>query len=112
MWSLPVAEVPHPEGKDLYRAFARSLLDGSIMPAMLDLRPHLVAPPTQMMKQPATHARVVSLHFALESRKVSSKSTLLALWKINPNFLLEEVQQWVQRPHQRLLAKMWPPTSK
>ncbi|KAK3878836.1 hypothetical protein Pcinc_016552 [Petrolisthes cinctipes] len=110
-WVLPVVEVEHPEGPDLYRWFAYHLLMGSVCPML-----HTY---TQHLHEPRTLVNTVAIRFreqrerllrALMTRGVTTLSQLTHIWKQHPKYLWKEYSQWIaDEDVKQEVFKIWPP---
>ena len=107
-WELPLTELPYPEGPDLYRYFARFLLDGTLYPALARFVPHLKNRPDIMNKK-WVKERVVAVLQPLVDSAIATRAALERRWKSEPRFLLEGVALWLDSKHHVDLAACWPP---
>jgi len=107
-WPLPRHASPHPDAYERAAIFAAALLDGKVFPAMAGLRPVLAVPPSMAARpEMRMHQRVADLISALKGQGVDSKASLAAAWKSNPDFLKQELEQWMQKGAGGRLENLW-----
>lgn len=109
-WKLPAIEMDYPEGLELYKLFAKFLLEGRVCPKLLPQSTCLLSSPATMLKTWAKlQPRTESLLGALVSEKVDNRDALQAAWKKNEKFLLSAYCQWVPKSLHEEVTKSWPP---
>ena len=110
-WTIPKLMTPM-IGVDLYKHFAKCLLEGDICPAMKQFQPFLNANPESIFKV-WTQAKIAALVQPLMDRKVKTRSHLVSIWRSkDPNFLLSAVAMWIDKAKHPSLKAIWPPVSK
>ncbi|GIL53593.1 hypothetical protein Vafri_9207 [Volvox africanus] len=109
-WALPPVAVPHPDVTERAAVFAAALLEGRVLPAVAELRPHLAASPAMLLRPELRGvARVGELVGALVRAKVDSRSSLAAAWRSSqPTLLQRELAAWLPRAQHVLLLRLWP----
>ncbi|GIL84929.1 hypothetical protein Vretifemale_13516, partial [Volvox reticuliferus] len=109
-WPLPPVAVPHPDATERAAVFATALLEGRVLPAMAEMRPHLAASPAMLLRPELRGvARVGELVGALVRAKVDSRSSLAAAWRSSqPTLLQRELAAWLPKAQQPVLLRLWP----
>ncbi|KAG2437050.1 hypothetical protein HYH02_011311 [Chlamydomonas schloesseri] len=108
-WALPPVAAPHPAAAERAAVFGAALLEGRVLPALADLRPHLAASPAMLLRPELRGvARVGELVGALTRAHVDSRSSLAAAWRQQPGLLQRELSAWVTKSQQGALLRMWP----
>ncbi|GLI67102.1 hypothetical protein VaNZ11_011307, partial [Volvox africanus] len=109
-WALPLVAVPHPDMTERAAVFAVALLEGRVLPAVAELRPHLAASPAMLLRPELRGvARVGELVGALVRAKVDSRNSLAAAWRSSqPTLLQRELAAWLPKAQQALLLRLWP----
>eukprot|EP01122_Echinamoeba_exundans_P008814 TRINITY_DN2999_c0_g1_i2.p1 TRINITY_DN2999_c0_g1~~TRINITY_DN2999_c0_g1_i2.p1 ORF type:complete len:1269 (-),score=258.86 TRINITY_DN2999_c0_g1_i2:1728-5534(-) len=97
------------KGLDVFKYFARFLLEGQICPAMKPFARKMVAKPSIIVKQWAQH-KIAAIVQPLLDHKIDTKQKLLAKWQKDPKFLLQAVLLWLDPSEHAAMAKIWPPT--
>ncbi|KAM6155291.1 putative ATP-dependent RNA helicase DHX37 [Rhynchocyon petersi] len=111
-WPLPEVQVDFPEGIDLYKHFARFLLEGQVFCKLASYQNCLLSSPSIMLKTWARlQPRTESLLKALVAEKADCRDALLTAWKKNPKYLLAEYCEWLPQSVHPDVEKAWPPTS-
>eukprot|EP00013_Stygamoeba_regulata_P028851 CAMPEP_0177647604 /NCGR_PEP_ID=MMETSP0447-20121125/10387_1 /TAXON_ID=0 /ORGANISM="Stygamoeba regulata, Strain BSH-02190019" /LENGTH=978 /DNA_ID=CAMNT_0019150197 /DNA_START=144 /DNA_END=3080 /DNA_ORIENTATION=+ len=107
-WELPAQEMLHPPSPELFRHFARALLEGEVVPLPPACCACRAGLPATIVKSWAV-PKAAMLARALASNGIASKAALVEKWKVSPQFLLAECKEWFQ-PHVRpALQAAWPP---
>ncbi|KAG8597482.1 hypothetical protein GDO81_002299 [Engystomops pustulosus] len=111
-WPLPAVEMDYPEDLDRYKYFARFLLEGKVIKKLGSYTSILLSNPITMIKTWARlQPRTEILLKTLVSEKVDNLSSLLAVWKKNPKYLLHAFRQWIPEAAHADVTKAWPPVS-
>ena len=107
-WQLPLQELHYPKCLDHYKWFARFLLAGEILPAIKRLveKSAYVAHPS-LVTRSWNIKKVNSIVCALANSDISSRESLIAIWKVNDRFLYNELEMWVKLSHRQLLQEVW-----
>jgi ATP-dependent RNA helicase DHX37/DHR1 len=98
------------KGLDVFKYFARFLLEGQICLAIKPFARKMVAKPSIIVKQWAQH-KIAAIVQPLLDHKIDSKQKLLARWQKDPKFLLSAVLLWLDPGEHANLAQVWPPTN-
>ncbi|OQR98048.1 ATP-dependent RNA helicase [Achlya hypogyna] len=119
-WELPVVtvggvvnavsgneRVEYPAGTMRYRWFARCLLDGAVVSGLLAYATRLKEPSASILRK-KFDAKIQLLVMALERNGISSRRQLVAQWRKNPKYLLDELLKWVKDDYRGMLTKAWP----
>lgn len=81
MWSLPVAELDHPDTLDKYKWFAKFFLEGLVCAQLSKYAKCLLSTPSTMVKSWARlQPRTETLLKALISETVNSRDKLKNVW--------------------------------
>ncbi|EFJ47234.1 hypothetical protein VOLCADRAFT_120994 [Volvox carteri f. nagariensis] len=108
-WALPPVAAPHPDASERAAGFAAALLEGRVLPAMTEVRPHLAASPAMLLRPELRGvARVGELVGALVRARVDSRRSLAAAWRSQPELLQREVAAWLPKTQQPVLLRLWP----
>ncbi|GFR51443.1 hypothetical protein Agub_g13736, partial [Astrephomene gubernaculifera] len=108
-WPLPPVMGAHPEARERAAGFAAALLEGRVAPCMTELRPHLMAAPSMLLRPELRGVvRVGELLSALTRAKVDSAASLRAAWAAQPALLQREVAAWLPKTQHATLMRMWP----
>lgn len=85
-WALPNVEVDYPSGVDLYKFFAKFLLEGSVFPLLGKFAKDLLSSPGIMTKSWAKlQPRTDALLKGLCSRQACNRGALEDVWEKEPN---------------------------
>ncbi|RQM23594.1 hypothetical protein B5M09_007224 [Aphanomyces astaci] len=106
-WELPAVLVEYPAGPVKFRWFGRFLLDGLVVSALKPLLATKLREPSVSLIKKKFDAKIQLLVSALERSNVSSRRALVAQWQCNPQFLCEQVLNWVQDNHKAALKQHW-----
>ena len=92
-----------------YRWFARLLLEGSVLPQLAVLRPHLRNSPKEITlgKGSAAARRIIDLVRPLEVDGIDCASALARRWCADALFLKKPLQSWIRKGEQWRLKKLW-----
>eukprot|EP01051_Picozoa_sp_SAG22_P004685 SAG22_NODE_258_length_13522_cov_6.989496_10_plen_618_part_00 len=92
-----------------YCVFARAVLEGTVLPALVSLQPYWVSRP-ELVTRPNSLAerKTYALVEALQSAGVCCRRALVEQLRAQPNFLLQPIKQWVGLPKRHLLDRIWP----
>lgn len=83
---LPMCEIVHPKSINLYKYFAKFLLEGNIFKRLQKYKALLLSPPNSMVKSWAKlQARTEIILKALLAKDVSEKRILEDVWKKEPH---------------------------
>ncbi|XP_044738895.1 probable ATP-dependent RNA helicase kurz [Chrysoperla carnea] len=109
-WLLPQVEIPFPESYAKYKWFAKCILEGQVFKKLERFKKSLLNAPSTMVKtwanlQPRTNVLLKTLM----SRKAGSREQLKAIWKTEPDFLLDAYQKWLPESAHNEIALIWPP---
>lgn len=108
-WSLPLCLRPHPDPRSRAAVLAAALLEGQLFKTVEALRPHLLSPPSSLLRAELLGLpRVGEVISCLAARKVDSRKKLLDMWKVQPTYLQSELAMWLAPVHHPLLRKLWP----
>ncbi|KAJ6656586.1 hypothetical protein lerEdw1_003473 [Lerista edwardsae] len=109
-WQLPAVEVDYPEGLEHYKYFAKFFLEGKVVKKLSSYSHCLLSSPVTMLKSwSKLQPRTESLLKALVSESADNCDALLAAWKRNPDYLLNEYCQWLPEVTHAEISKIWPP---
>mmetsp|Transcript_677 Transcript_677/g.775 ORF Transcript_677/g.775 Transcript_677/m.775 type:complete len:461 (+) Transcript_677:2-1384(+) len=93
---------------ETYRWFARSLLEGSVIPELRAvLRKDKMKDSPALITQKKLSNKVSNILRVLVTAKVQSKLSLITRIKIDPNFLSEEIQQFLLVDMRKDFRKLW-----
>lgn len=128
-WTLPTVEIEFPKSVDLFKWFARFLLEGKVFDKLARYSDCLLSTPSTMIKswaklQPRTDAVLK----ALMSQDISNKEVLENVWKLQPqckcfqnslniinlffiSVLFHEYKKWLPESAHNELQLSWPPLS-
>ena len=108
-WVLPRRELDYPNGEDdqiqRCKFIAKAFLDGTIFPKLSFLRPYLNTKPSAVLG--VLNPRISSLIKLFCN--LDSKQKLIAKWKKEPKYLLDEYLKWVQPIKGNEVKALWPP---
>ncbi|RHY06018.1 hypothetical protein DYB25_009123 [Aphanomyces astaci] len=106
-WMDDDSDVEYPAGPVKFRWFGRFLLDGLVVSALKPLLATKLREPSVSLIKKKFDAKIQLLVSALERSNVSSRRALVAQWQRNPQFLREQVLNWVQDNHKAALKQHW-----
>ncbi|CAF0896634.1 unnamed protein product [Brachionus calyciflorus] len=110
MWKIRPVEVEFPESLDLYKWFARFLLEGEIVPSLKKYTTVLLGSPSTMLKSWAKlQPRTEMLLNALIMNQCNSKNKLEDIWSNKKDYLLNEYLMWIPEALHFELRLKWPP---
>eukprot|EP01119_Soliformovum_irregulare_P003707 TRINITY_DN1463_c1_g1_i3.p1 TRINITY_DN1463_c1_g1~~TRINITY_DN1463_c1_g1_i3.p1 ORF type:complete len:1148 (-),score=493.33 TRINITY_DN1463_c1_g1_i3:150-3593(-) len=106
-WPLPIQEITFPETLEKYKFFAQFLLEGKVWKPFSSLKDGYVTSPSILAKSylPIKYLPIVQ---ALKFKKIDSQENLLKIWKVEPQFLLAEMEVWVNLTMFKKLSQIWP----
>jgi ATP-dependent RNA helicase DHX37/DHR1 len=109
-WPLPQTELDFPPGRERFKWFAKFLLEGRVVPQLEKHVPHLLTPPSIMIKSWAQlQTCTQTLLQTLISENVDSNKKLQTQWEKDDKFLFKEYLQWLpEKYHPQVI---WPPIS-
>uniref|UniRef100_T1J6J7 RNA helicase n=1 Tax=Strigamia maritima TaxID=126957 RepID=T1J6J7_STRMM len=109
-WPLPPAEIKFPKNADRFRWFALFLLDGQVCAPLKHFTSVLLSSPITMVKSWAKlQPRTESLLKCLLAKNVDSKQTLIARWKDDDKYLLQQYLEWLPAALHNEVKTIWPP---
>lgn len=127
-WTLPSVEIEFPKNPDLYKWFARFLLEGKVFAKLQKYTGILLSSPSTMNKSWAKlQPRTDAILKALLSRQLHSKQSMEDTWKQHPQcklyilvagpvnlfniftVLLHEYQKWLPESAHNEVSLIWPP---
>ncbi|XP_059049878.1 probable ATP-dependent RNA helicase kurz [Achroia grisella] len=109
-WELPTVEIDYPEKIESYRWFARFLLEGVVFPKLRKYTGSLLSPPSTMVKSWAKlQPRTEILLKALIMKRIGNRDALVAMWKEQSTYLLDEYLKWLPESAQNEATMHWPP---
>lgn len=107
-WDLPPQTMPLPPGPELYKQFARLLLEGKVLASFQVFLPWLSDRPALLTRSWSQQKAAVLLN-ALTSKRCHTRASLLSEWGKDKSFLLPEFAVWVRKEHHKDLKAAWPP---
>ena len=107
-WIVPKLMVPM-QGVELYKHFAKCLLQGEICPSLKQFQPFLNANPEIILKV-WTQQKIGAIVQPLMDKKIKTRKHLLSIWKEkDPTFLLSAFALWIDKSKHSALKAAWPP---
>ncbi|XP_034490837.1 probable ATP-dependent RNA helicase kurz [Drosophila innubila] len=109
-WELPLGEVEMPLSERACCYFGMFLLEGSVCPQLAEFKSKLKSTPASLIKSwSSLNDKVLRFKRALITKQIHSRESLLAQWKSEPNFLIEEYQNLLYDVALSELTPIWPP---